>query len=1335
MSEYLSSERYFTFLDSSQFFSFPPSKIFISVNILKLINALHDYYYSYFQAEFPIDDIEKIQHQIMDKFFMQGDELNEKDIKLLSKEYRVISYTYAKYYVISPFFVYPTTLNSMINVVDFDKEKRLKIKSFLETRIKEKKDNSYDELTLVLEPLLSNFRYFARHLDKIKTDCKGVFRSFEKIVLLPSVFMLYRILYFSESVTANMKYLTYETICLFLTCFHYFLQVILYEILPEDKGKGKKAGPVKQTPVAKKPPIQTLKSKEGLSRGQVKTEKVKKLKINCEETGEKSTMDAKRKEVRGRILGFFIIDGESEDIQVYLQNISDCIEIDLKQIKKEPLNIKLLLNKYSKYVVLLKKTAFLPKLENGEAIFLKFGKHLENDITDTPKEEKKSKESEETEFKEQIEKFLEMYQEAKKDLDNNILIDLFVNKKIDQGDFYNSILNDISEKCLEKAQKEYYYMEQYYSYFKSFNAIAISNPDLLQNYLLSRDNCTQIIEHITTQLKVLFQYMFIDFHKLTYKKIKPGLFSALENFTELIEFIRLLCENHNQRFQIKLVSQTKIDSISIINDKPEEMIESLQKSDNEEIKNIDPRASLKVDQSELISSEPVIQLKLIDFLLQILPLIQEHFDFYTNKSSFSKYFKISSYSYFEPLISKLTDFLIESIQGSKLRNFYLIEKKKNEKEVKKTYFCERYFSSAIKALDNYKNPTNRFFLSEFFRFIVSYLEENGADKAEKAEIIGLFNLNKILFFLIHCTKKLYKRIPDLKKYEEIYKIGKSEKGGYEKNEYHVILFKAYLTNPEYFGESRFFSIACLACKFLLLSKQFSKNTKITQILAEFQKEEADDGKNGNKSLDKFGNWKRQCAIFYGKIMKEIQVSQEFKYLYLKNEDDVELSEEDGKKSTITTIFFVNPDVLLLRDEDFEEFKNEAPYEDENQKLTYLIKYLPRFKEGIELKKSINMHEDAMFLFLSDLNYYLILQISAIISLFVNFFLILSALYVKTLSNTGEAQFITYGEKYSNIIFWVNLLHLIFLFGVCCVWFYFQIFYLKKAKKVQSIILHKLISKFLTGDTFLLFWNFFWGFIAILSSSLHFAYSLQLFSLFGLNETMTTVIVSVKMRYKQFLAAGLLMLIFSILFSSIKYIFFCDGISPECTRFLYAFLAMLTGGIRAGNGLNLEMKTINDQGYFWEFSIEWMFYFSIILIMLNVVNGIIVDTFQEQREKTNNRNDSKKNICYICNTQRTYFEKNGINYESHINVTHSLINYFQYMLTILKTDKQELNSLDFNILEQIQNNQTGFFPPEMNEDSDQAGKEDDDKEKENNDNDDEKEIEENLTDENSKSDID
>ena len=109
-------------------------------------------------------------------------------------------------------------------------------------------------------------------------------------------------------------------------------------------------------------------------------------------------------------------------------------------------------------------------------------------------------------------------------------------------------------------------------------------------------------------------------------------------------------------------------------------------------------------------------------------------------------------------------------------------------------------------------------------------------------------------------------------------------------------------------------------------------------------------------------------------------------------------------------------------------------------------------------------------------------------------------------------------------------------------------------------------------------------------------------------------------------------------------------------------------------------------------------------MLNIVNGIIVDTFQEQREKTNNRNDYKKNVCYICNTKRTYFERNSLDYELHINVEHSLINYFQYMLTILKTDKQNLNSLDYQILDQILNNQTGFFPGDKENEEENRKKE-------------------------------
>ena len=53
-------------------------------------------------------------------------------------------------------------------------------------------------------------------------------------------------------------------------------------------------------------------------------------------------------------------------------------------------------------------------------------------------------------------------------------------------------------------------------------------------------------------------------------------------------------------------------------------------------------------------------------------------------------------------------------------------------------------------------------------------------------------------------------------------------------------------------------------------------------------------------------------------------------------------------------------------------------------------------------------------------------------------------------------------------------------------------------------------------------------------------------------------------------------------------------------------------------------------------------------------------------------------------------------------------FIRPMFPILKTDKQNLNSLDFKILEQIQNNQTGFFPSKKEEDGEEEDEEEEKK---------------------------
>ncbi len=96
-------------------------------------------------------------------------------------------------------------------------------------------------------------------------------------------------------------------------------------------------------------------------------------------------------------------------------------------------------------------------------------------------------------------------------------------------------------------------------------------------------------------------------------------------------------------------------------------------------------------------------------------------------------------------------------------------------------------------------------------------------------------------------------------------------------------------------------------------------------------------------------------------------------------------------------------------------------------------------------------------------------------------------------------------------------------------------------------------------------------------------------------------------------------------------------------------------------------------------------------MLNVINGIIVDTFQALREQNNLKEDIKANLCYICSLNRSKFEIKGINFNYHTLCEHSILNYFYYVFKIQLTDEQELNSLDYQVLNSIKELRTDFFP--------------------------------------------
>jgi inositol 1,4,5-triphosphate receptor type 3 len=53
----------------------------------------------------------------------------------------------------------------------------------------------------------------------------------------------------------------------------------------------------------------------------------------------------------------------------------------------------------------------------------------------------------------------------------------------------------------------------------------------------------------------------------------------------------------------------------------------------------------------------------------------------------------------------------------------------------------------------------------------------------------------------------------------------------------------------------------------------------------------------------------------------------------------------------------------------------------------------------------------------------------------------------------------------------------------------------------------------------------------------------------------------------------------------------------------------------------------------KFVFDCTFHILVIIIMVNILFGIIIDTFAQLRDEKQTKDDDKRNICFICNIDR------------------------------------------------------------------------------------------------------
>ncbi|EAW63915.1 inositol 1,4,5-triphosphate receptor, type 1, isoform CRA_e [Homo sapiens] len=266
----------------------------------------------------------------------------------------------------------------------------------------------------------------------------------------------------------------------------------------------------------------------------------------------------------------------------------------------------------------------------------------------------------------------------------------------------------------------------------------------------------------------------------------------------------------------------------------------------------------------------------------------------------------------------------------------------------------------------------------------------------------------------------------------------------------------------------------------------------------------------------------------------------------------------------------------------------------------------------------------------------------------------------------------------------------------------------------------------------------------------FFYSLLLFDLVYREETLLNVIKSVTRNGRSIILTAVLALILVYLFSIVGYLFFkddfilevdrlpnetavpetgeslaseflfsdvcrvesgenCSSPAPReelvpaeeteqdkehtCETLLMCIVTVLSHGLRSGGGVgDVLRKPSKEEPLFAARVIyDLLFFFMVIIIVLNLIFGVIIDTFADLRSEKQKKEEILKTTCFICGLERDKFDNKTVTFEEHIKEEHNMWHYLCFIVLVKVKDSTEYTGPESYVAEMIKERNLDWFP--------------------------------------------
>lgn len=154
-----------------------------------------------------------------------------------------------------------------------------------------------------------------------------------------------------------------------------------------------------------------------------------------------------------------------------------------------------------------------------------------------------------------------------------------------------------------------------------------------------------------------------------------------------------------------------------------------------------------------------------------------------------------------------------------------------------------------------------------------------------------------------------------------------------------------------------------------------------------------------------------------------------------------------------------------------------------------------------------------------------------------------------------------------------------------------------------------------------------------------------------------------------------------------------GNNMYCETLARCFLSTLNYGVRAGGGVGdvLNQPMWNDDIFWSRYGFDFLFFMLVNIVLLNILFGIIIDSFADKRQQDAEILEEITGQCFICGITKSVFEIENHPWQDHIFVEHNLHAYLAFIIYVENKQKSECTGIEKWVKDNRDDGTISFFP--------------------------------------------